>query len=176
MKRSSHKRRGLFQGGAAAMESDRRVGILVTFHSQTGNTRKMAEAVALGVSQTEMAGAVFKQAADTTADDIRECHAMVICSPEYFGYMAGAIKDLFDRTYEALREDPRAQRKPYAIVISAGNDGAGALAQIERILKGYRLKKVQHPIIARGGVTDEILSRCIEMGKTIAEGVKAGIF
>ena len=150
--------------------------ILVAFHSQSGNTKRMAEAVALGVSETEGAQAVFKRASDTAADDIRDCDAVVLCSPEYFGYMAGAIKDLFDRTCETLREDTRVQKKPYAIVVSAGNDGTGALTQIERILKGYRLKKVQHPIIAKGEVTDEILSRCVELGKTIAEGIKGGIF
>ena len=136
----------------------------------------MAEAVAQGVFETEGATVIFKQAFDTTADDLRDCDAVVICSPEYFGYMAGAIKDLFDRTYEALREDSRMKKKSYAVVISAGNDGTGALTQIERILKGYRLKKVQHPIIAKGEVTEEILARCIELGKTIAEGVKAGVF
>lgn len=150
--------------------------ILVTYHSQTGNTRQMAEAVAQGVSETEGVELVFRRAADTTAGDIRDSNAVVICSPEYFGYMAGAIKDLFDRTYEALKDDARVHKKPYAIVISAGNDGTGALNHIERILKGYRFKKVQHPIVAKGRLTDDILSRCTELGKTIAEGVKAGIF
>ena len=152
------------------------VRILVTFYSQSGNTKKMAEAVARGVSRVEMAEAVLKRAGDTRADDIRECHAIIICSPEYFGYMAGAIKDLFDRTYEVLHEDIQVNKKPYAIVISAGNDGAGALNQIERICKGYRLKKVQNPIIAKGEITEEVLSRCVEMGETIAEGVRTGIF
>lgn len=152
------------------------IRILVTYHSQGGNTRRMAEAVAKGVAQTAGVTLVLKQARDTVADDIRGCRAMVICSPEYFGYMAGAIKDLFDRTYEELREDPAVRKLPYALVISAGNDGTGALTQIERILKGYRMKKAQHPIIAKGPVTEEALASCVEMGKTIAEGVKAGIF
>ena len=159
-----------------SMESKATIRVLVTFHSQSGNTRRMAEAVASGVNETEGAEAVLRQARDTADDDIRGCHALVICSPEYFGYMAGAIKDLFDRTYEQLREDPAVHRKPYALVISAGNDGTGALAQIERILKGYRLKKAQHPIIAKGPITDGVLSACVELGKIVAEGVKAGIF
>ena len=159
-----------------AEKSDAPIRILVTFHSQSGNTRRMAEAVAEGVGQTEGAEPVLKQACDTVADDMRGCRAMVICSPEYFGYMAGAVKDLFDRTYEQLREEPAMRKLPYAIVISAGNDGTGALTHIERILKGYRLKKVQHPIITKGPITGEALSLCVEMGKTIAEGVRAGVF
>jgi multimeric flavodoxin WrbA len=152
------------------------VEVLVTFHSQTGNTRKMAEAVARGVDDTENARAILKGALATTADDVRNCDALVICSPEYFGYMAGAVKDLFDRTYEELKEDPSVYRKPYCVVISAGNDGSGALTHIERLCRGYRLRKVQQPIVCKGPVTEIILSACYEMGGTIAEGVAAGIF
>ena len=136
----------------------------------------MAEAVARGVSGTEGAEVIFKRAFEADADDIIGCDALVVCSPEYFGYMAGAIKDLFDRTYEALREDARVYRKAYAVVISAGNDGTGALNHIERILKAYRVKKVQHPIIAKGKVTDDVLMQCVELGKILAEGVIAGVF
>lgn len=152
------------------------VRILVAYHSQSGNTAQLAGAVARGVAETEGATAIFKRAGETVAADIRECDGLVICSPEYFGYMAGAIKDLFDRTYETLRDDSRMNKKPYALVICAGNDGMGALTQIERILKAYRVKKAQHPIVCKGAVTEEILLRCIELGKTMAEGVKMGIF
>ena len=30
---------------------------------------------------------------------------IVICSPEYFGYMAGGVKDFFDRACEELKDD-----------------------------------------------------------------------
>jgi multimeric flavodoxin WrbA len=146
------------------------------FHSQTGNTEKMARAVAHGVEETTNARAVLKRAADTGAQDIRNCSAVVICSPEYFGYMAGAVKDFFDRTYEELKDDAAVHKKPFCVVVSAGNDGSFALSHIERICKGYRLKRVQKPIVCKGRVTEEVLKRCVELGSTIAEGVSAGIF
>jgi multimeric flavodoxin WrbA len=107
---------------------------------------------------------------------MKDCDAIVICSPEYFGYMAGAIKDLFDRTYEELKDDPKIWKKPYCVVISAGNDGSFALSHIERICKGYRLKKVLNPIVCRGRVTEEMRTQCVTLGMTVAEGVNAGIF
>jgi multimeric flavodoxin WrbA len=149
--------------------------ILVTFHSQTGNTEKMAQAVAAGVARSQNARANLKKALETTAGDIRECDAVVFV-PRVFGYMSGAMKDLFDRTYEELKDDPRTRKKPYCIVISAGNDGSGAVRHIERICKGYNFKKVQNPIVCKGPVTPDILARCKELGETIAEGVSAGIF
>ncbi len=150
--------------------------ILILFHSQTGNTERLARAVLQGVEETENTRAIFRKAVDTEAKDLKACNALVICSPEYFGYMAGAVKDVFDRTYEELKDDPAVHKKPFCIVISAGNDGTGALTHIERICKGYGFKKVQNPIICKGPITEEMLVRCVELGKTIAEGVNAGIF
>jgi len=150
--------------------------ILIVYHSQTGNTERLARAVCKGVSDTQNINAIFKRANDTLTEDIRDCNAIIICSPEYFGYMAGAIKDLFDRTYDELKDDKGVFKKPYAVVISAGNDGSGALTHIERILRGYRFKKVQNPVICKGTVTEEALTKCYELGRTIAEGIKAGIF
>lgn len=152
------------------------VEILIIFHSQTGNTEKLARAVAQGVDETAKARALLKRAAHTVAQDLRDCSAVVICSPEYFGYMAGAVKDFFDRTYDELKDDATVYKKPFCIVISAGNDGSFALSHIERICKGYRLKKVQKPIVCKGEVTEEVLTRCVELGSTIAEGVDAGLF
>jgi multimeric flavodoxin WrbA len=150
--------------------------ILVTYHSQSGNTEKLAESVAEGVSHAAASRAILKKAFDTDARDIQECDAVVFCSPEYFGYMSGAIKDLFDRTYEELKDDPRSVKKPYAIVVSAGNDGTGAVRQIERLCRGYRFRKVQEPIICKSGVTGEAIARCRELGATLAEGLNLGIF
>jgi multimeric flavodoxin WrbA len=150
--------------------------ILIIFHSQTGNTERLAKAVAQGVDETPNGRAVLKRAADTSAQDLKNCSALIICSPEYFGYMAGAVKDFFDRTYEELKDDAAVYKKPFSVVISAGNDGSFALSHIERICKGYRLKKVQEPIVCKGRVTEEMLARCLELGSTISEGVNAGIF
>ncbi len=150
--------------------------VLVIFHSQSGNTRRLARAVAHGVKETGQAACALKHAADAGAQDLKECSALIICSPEYFGYMAGAIKDFFDRTYEELKDDGAVHKKPFSIVVSAGNDGSGALNHIERICRGYRLRKVQKPIVCKGDVTEEVLAECRQLGSTIAEGVAAGIF
>lgn len=113
---------------------------------------------------------------DCTHADLIECDGLVLGSPEYFGYMAGAIKDFFDRTYEDLREHPKVAKKPYCIVVSAGNDGQGAVMQIERICKGYRFRRVQKPIIAKGLITPEVLTACTELGRIMAAGCEAGVF
>jgi multimeric flavodoxin WrbA len=152
------------------------VTVLIVYHSQGGHTRKMAEAVAAGAAEIEGVQVRLKPAGETTGEDLSSCAGLLIGSPEYFGYMAGALKDLFDRTYEALRGHPRIFRKPYALFISAGNDGSGALLHIERICTGFQFKKCQAPLVARGPVTESVLDQCRELGRTLAAGCEAGIF
>jgi multimeric flavodoxin WrbA len=152
------------------------IKILIIYHSIGGSNRKMAEAVAVGVQSIEGAEAVLKPAFEATLDDLLLCDGLAIGSPEYFGYMAGALKDFFDRTYDSARGDSRVFRKPFVIFISAGNDGSGALASIERICRGYQFKKVLGPFVAKGEITGEILERCREIGQTIAAGCREGIY
>ncbi len=150
--------------------------ILVTYHSQSGRTKMMAERVAAGVASIDGAEAVLKPASEATLEDLLECRGLAIGSPEYFGYMAGLVKDFFDRTYEEARGKTGVFRKPYVTFISAGNDGTGALRAIERICLGYPFKKVAEPLIARGEMGPAILEQCETLGQTIAAGCEAGIY
>jgi multimeric flavodoxin WrbA len=150
--------------------------ILILYHSQTGNTERMAEAVAQGVDSIENCHAVLKMAGQSGLDDLSACDGVAFGSPENFGYMSGMMKDFFDRTYEQARGRKEVFKKPYVVFISAGNDGTGALASIDRIMLGYQLKKVFDPVIARGEITEEDLARCRELGQTIAAGCEAGIY
>ena len=150
--------------------------ILIIYHSQGGNNKQMADAVADGVRSIDGVEAVIRPALVATLDDLVNGNGIVIGSPEYFGYMAGAVKYFFDRTYEKAREDKRIFRKPYAVFINAGNDGSGALMNIERICRGYQFKKVLEPIVAKGEITQEVIARCFAMGQTIAAGCREGIY
>lgn len=152
------------------------IKILVVYHSQTGGTERMARAVALGAESIEGVQVILKQARETNLEDLCECRGLAIGSPEYFGYMSGMIKDFFDRTYEPARGRKEIFRKPYVTFICAGNDGSGALRQIERICSGYPFKKVQEAVFAVGGVSDEIIEQCRQLGQTLAAGCEAGIY
>ena len=152
-------------------------GILIVYHSQTGNTERMAEAVAAGAKSMEKTEVALKKAKDASLEDLLGCDGLAIGTPENFGYMSGAVKDFFDRTFYPA--EGKVFRKPYVVFISAGNDGTAALSSIERIALGYQFKKVYEPVIARnskGGVTGEVLARCRELGQTIAGGCEAGIY
>jgi multimeric flavodoxin WrbA len=148
--------------------------ILIVYHSQSGNTERLSAAVEEGALRVQGVGVRRARAVHVGSRDLTACRCLVICSPEYFGYMAGAIKDLFDRTYEELQN--RMVGLAYTIVISAGNDGTGALSSIERIVRGYKLRRIQEPIISRGEVSRAIIEKCLGLGQTLAAGVDLGIY
>ncbi len=148
--------------------------LLIVYHSQTGNTQAMAEAVRRGADRVEEVEARLRRAFDSGLDDLLWADGLLLGTPENFGYMSGALKDFLDRTYYPAQG--KVDGLPYSIFISAGNDGSGALMNIQRIAKGYPLKPVCDPIIAKGELDSEVLERCEELGETMATGVAWGIF
>jgi multimeric flavodoxin WrbA len=155
--------------------------LTIIYHSQSGNTQKLAEAVAVGARE-EATGAgsektltvTVKKAFNAGLDDLLSADALLFGTPENFGYMSGALKDFFDRTYYPA--EPHQINLPYGVFISAGNDGSGAVREIERIVKGYPLRRVAEPLIAKGEVSEQHLQRCRELGLSMAAGLVMGIF
>ena len=106
-------------------------------------------------------------------DDLLWANGLLIGTPEHFGYMAGAIKDFFDRTFYPAQG--RVEALPYAIFVSAGNDGTGAVTSIERIALGYRWKQCAESLIVKGDLSAADLQRCSELGQTFAVGLALGV-
>ena len=148
--------------------------LLIVYHTQGGRTGAMAEAVLRGARRAMETETVMKRAGEATLEDLLACHGLVIGTPENFGTMAGMVKDFFDRTYYPA--EGKTVGLPYALFVSAGNDGTGAGAQVERIATGYGWKRVAEPLIARKEVTDADLATCEELGEAMASGVALGIF
>jgi multimeric flavodoxin WrbA len=148
--------------------------LLIVYHSQTGNTQAMAEAVRRGADRVGEVETRLQRAFDSGLEDLLWADGLLLGTPENFGYMSGALKDFLDRTYYPARG--KVDGLPYSVFISAGNDGSGALMNIQRIAKGYPLKPVCDPIIAKGALEPAALDCCEELGETMAMGVAWGIF
>lgn len=149
--------------------------LLVIYHTQSGNTELMANAVLEGARNPDIRVETrVLKAGNAGPDDLRWCDGLLLGTPENFGYMSGAIKDFLDRTF--YQTEGEVEGLPYAIFISAGNDGSGALTSIRRIAKGYPFKEVMEPIVAKGIVTEDVLRRCQEMGLAMAAGLESAIY
>lgn len=148
--------------------------LAIIYHSQSGHTEALAQAVLRGALSEENVHSYLIKALDATLHDLKESDGIIFGTPENFGYMSGALKDFFDRTYdEAL---PLALNLPYALFISAGNDGSNALREVDRILRGYPMRKIAEPVLSVKQISDEDIKRCEELGATMAAGLAMGIF
>ncbi len=148
--------------------------LLIVFHSQSGNTEKMANAVLHGARAEEIEDVEVRmlRAFDAGVDDLLWAEALILGTPENFGYMSGGMKDFLDRTFYPC--EGKLEGIPYAIFISASNDGTGAVNAIERIANGYAFRRIQQPLIARGEITAEHLQKCGELGMAVAAGLEIG--
>lgn len=142
----------------------------------------MAEAALVGAGDN----CCMMRAADVRPDDILNAAGYLFVCPENLASMSGEMKEMFDRCYyPALGQ---IEGRPYATIIAAGSDGAGAQAQIDRIVKGWRLKRVFDPfivnfqaqtpdaILAKKSVGYEDICHCQELGLAFSEGLKLGIY
>jgi multimeric flavodoxin WrbA len=150
--------------------------LLIVYHTQTGNTLKLAQAACNG-ARSELVSDVetrLLQAAEAGPEDLLWADGLLLATPENFGYMSGAMKDFLDRTFYPV--EGKILPLPYTVLISAGNDGTGALRAIRRIAGGYPFTEVQEPLIAQGTITETHLRCAEELGLTLAAGLEAGIY
>jgi NAD(P)H dehydrogenase (quinone) len=79
-----------------ADEASLSIKVLVTYHSLSGNTERMAEAVAAGAKSAPATQVLLKRVAHVTADDLLSADAVVVGSPVYWSNMSGEVKTFFD--------------------------------------------------------------------------------
>ena len=153
--------------------------LLIVFQSRSAKTAAMAEAVARGArAALEEAGAVtevgivMRRAPDAGPDDVLGADALILGTPENFGYMSGMMKDFLERVFYPC--EGKVEGRAWALCVGAGQDGAGAVSSVERIVTGLRMKKSHEPVIGLRELTPEVLARCEELGATFAAGLSVG--
>lgn len=148
--------------------------LLIIYHSQGGTMECLAQHFCKGAAKERDINVVLKKAGEATLNDLLNCEGIAIASPEYFGTMAGMIKDFFDRTFQIAEE--KTIGLPYMIIVCASNDGRGAVSQIERLAAGYKWKKIQKHIRIVGSPGRKDFAYLEEMGHTFSAGIDFGIF
>jgi multimeric flavodoxin WrbA len=160
--------------------------LLVVYHSMTGAAEQLAQAAAEGAAVEPEVEVRLLRAPQATSEDVLAADGYLFVTPENLATMAGLMKDFFDRVYyDALDQ---VNGRPYAALVAAGTDGAGAARQIQRIATGLRLKETAPPTIVRNGaqtpeqiramkvVPHADLAAARELGAALAAGMAAGIY
>ncbi len=148
--------------------------VLVLYYSRSGNTKEMAETVAVGAQQA---------GAETTVCDVENCtleqlleyDGIIAGSPTYYGIVAGKLKDFFDRS---VKYHGKLEGKVGGAFSSAGVMGGGSETTVLSILQIMLV----HGMIVQGqskgnhyGVTSikapdaNAIQECRQLGERVAK-------
>jgi NAD(P)H-dependent FMN reductase len=148
--------------------------LLIVAHAPSENTQALRDAVVRGAASEAGLDVKVMPPLEAGPDDVLAANAVILGTTENLGYMSGALKDFFDRSYNPLLE--RTQGLPAALYIRAGSDGTGTRRAVETILTGLRWKLVQEPLLCKGPWQQGFVAQCEELGAAMAAGLAAGIF
>jgi len=142
------------------------VEVLVLYYSRTGKTEALAKAVAEGANAVKGASAKVVRVDYATVNDFISCDAVAFGSPNYFSYMAGLMKDFFDRAL-SIRE--KVTGKPAVAFTSGGSSSNSALLSLERMISAFRLEKAAEGVVSQGVPSKEDLAACKKLGEALAK-------
>ena len=167
-----------------AADSLSSVTVLVTYHSVSGNTEKMAQAVAEGAKAVSGTSVVLKRVSEVIGDDLLSSDAVIVGSPVYVGNMSGEVKTFFDnwgRKFGLGTGTGKMRNKLGAAFATGGGVSNGKEVAMLTILGAMLI----HQMIVTGaggafgasattgsdspGIDDKELAAARDLGKRIAE-------
>lgn len=154
--------------------------VLVMYHSPGGNTRRLADEIAVGVKKVDGVECDVKPVSEVTKDDFINAVGIIAGSPVYFGTMAAEVKEIFDK-FVGIRH--RMANKVGAAFATSGDPSGGKETTMMSIIQAmliYGMIIVGDPLDASGhyGVScigrpdKQTCENAVKLGKRVAELVK----
>jgi len=148
--------------------------ILVIYDSRTGNTEKMALAVAEGAKKVKGSEVEVKKVDSAKVDDLLSADGIILGSPTYYGDMSGKLKEFIDKSN---RIHGKLKGKVGGAFTSAGGLACGAETTNLAILHALLI----HGMVVQGRHDDkhygatalespdkEAIEYCHELGMRVA--------
>ena len=148
--------------------------LLVVSHAPSPNTQRIAAQARSRAGAVDGVALRWLAPLAATGDDVLWCDAVALGTTENFGSMAGRSKDFLERIYYPVRVHTAGLA--VAAWVRAGEDGAGSVRQLERIVTGLKWRWVQPPLVLHGAWDAAFPEQVATLVETLAEGVAAGIF
>lgn len=142
------------------------VKLLLVYHSQSGNTQALAEAVEEGAKKGG-AEVVCKLAAEIEEKDFFWADVFAFGSPDYFSYMAGALKDVFDRLYYQVKD--KIKGKSYGVFVTHGGGGRPAVESIRKLASNLGLEEKVEPLLVLGKPNEEGRDKGRDFGRRLVK-------
>jgi len=123
--------------------------VLISYHSDYGNTRKMAEAIAAGYRAADAsAGIQLKQVDVTGVDDLMDADVIILGAPVHMGSMAWPVKKLIDEAARLWMEGGLEGKVGGVFATGGGFGGAGG--GVEQTLISLHSNFLEHGMIVVG--------------------------
>jgi len=140
--------------------------ILVLYYSRTGNTEKMAKAVAEGAKS--VSGVQVELSYFVEADDLAGYDALLVGTPTYHHDMPIDVKMLFE---EAAVKKVSLKGKAGAVFGSYGWSGEAPKLVIEIMQKKFEMDVQGLPLLAKYAPDQGMLEQCKALGKKVSESL-----
>jgi len=144
--------------------------VLIVYYTLGGNTKAAAECVAEGV-RAAAGEAVLKTGLEAGVEDLTGCDALAVGTPDYFSYMAGGLKDFFDRTYYPTQG--QITDKPCGIFVTHGGGGK-AVESMKDICRAFKFRVVSEPVLVKGSPDEQAAAALRRLGETLARATSEG--
>jgi flavodoxin I len=138
--------------------------ILVLYYSRSGNTEKMAKAVAEGSKSVSSAEVELTYYID--ADELTKFDAVLVGTPTYNHGIAIDIKSLFE---EAAAKGTNLKGKAGAAFGSYGWSGEAPAAILEIMKNKFDMKVSEQPLLANYTPDQNKLKACYDLGKRVSQ-------
>jgi NAD(P)H dehydrogenase (quinone) len=158
--------------------------VLVLFHSQDGNTEKMARHVAAGAADIPGIEVIIKSVTEANRDDVYWCDGLALGSPTQLGTVSAAMKKFWE---DLLPDWQKIDGKIGCAFSSQGGWGGGAELTCQTLMNimlnfGFLVFGVTdyagHQFTAHYGATQagepraaKEIEACRRLGKRLAEWV-----
>jgi flavorubredoxin len=140
--------------------------ILVLYYSRTGNTEKMAKAVAEGARSAGNAQVELSYFVE--ADDLGGFDAVLVGTPTYHHDMPIDIKMLFE---EAAARSVQLQGKPAATFGSFGWSGEAPKLVVEIMKNKFQMEVAKAPLLSKYAPDAAAIDECKLLGRQVAESL-----
>jgi flavodoxin I len=137
--------------------------VLVIYYSRSGNTEKMAKAVAEGAKSYQNVAVDLNYHIE--AEELASYDAILVGTPTYHTQMPIDFKNLFE---EVSTKHINLKNKVGSAFGSYGWSGEAPQA-VSEILKKFEMQVIETPIRAKYKPDQQALDACIDLGRRVAK-------
>jgi flavorubredoxin len=140
--------------------------ILIFYYSRTGNTEKMAKAIAEGAKSAENVEVELNYYVEV--DELAKFDAILVGAPTYHHEMPIDVKKLFE---DAAAKGISLKGKIGAAFGSYGWSGEATKFVLEIMKNKFEMRVIDPPLLAKYAPDQNTLNMCRNLGKHVSESL-----